>query len=378
MGEHLTDELRELIDAQHGIVSNAQLARFGIHRSTARSRVKAGRWQRLHPGVYATFSGSPSRKSLMWAAVLHCGAGAMLSHLTAAECAGLVDTASGTIHVTVPDERKVRRTAGIVVHRRRSAGRARHPARLPPQTRVEQTILDLVDAAAAVDDACSWVLRSLQRRTTTQAKLAKALAQRRRIRWHRELDELLTLDAAGLHSILELRYERDVERPHGLPRGERQYRYQRGRHNEYRDVYYKEYRTAVELDGNTYHPPETRSNDTRRDNFAAEDGTLTLRYGPLDIFSLACATAAQVARVLGQRGFEGEHPCSPGCPVGAQQSALPANPATPVRSTSRPRPRRPAQQSSARRTRPPSGRAASARPAQNWLPRGAAPGRLSR
>ncbi len=156
----------------------------------------------------------------------------MLSHLTAAERAGLVDTARDIIHVAVPDERKVRRTAGIMVHRRCGAGAAAHPARLPPQTRVEETVLDLAAAAATVDDACSWVLRSLQRRTTTQAKLARALARRPRIRWRCTLRELLTLDAAGLHSILEQRYERDVERPHGLPRCRRQHLYRRGEHNE--------------------------------------------------------------------------------------------------------------------------------------------------
>ena len=348
---------------QHGVVSSEQLAACDMSRNAVRSKVELRRWQRLHRGVYATFSGPPSRLALLWAAVLSAGPGAMLSHQTAAELARLTDKQSDLVHVTIPGERRVMKTAGIVIHGSLRAGRAHHPARLPPQTRVEETVLDLVDAAATVDDACSWVLRSLQRRATTQAKLAKALAQRRRIRWHRELDQLLTLDAAGLHSILELRYERDVERPHGLPRGERQYRYQRGQHNEYRDVYYKEYRTAVELDGNTYHPPETRSDDTRRDNFAAEDGNVTLRYGPLDIFSLPCATAAQVARVLGRRGFAGGHSCSPGCPVGVQRATLPAKAAMPVRSTAAPRPRRTPLKASATRTRPPASRAASPRQA---------------
>jgi hypothetical protein len=32
--------------------------------------LSSGRWQRLHTGVYATFSGEPGRRCALWAAVL--------------------------------------------------------------------------------------------------------------------------------------------------------------------------------------------------------------------------------------------------------------------------------------------------------------------
>jgi hypothetical protein len=269
----------------------------------------------MHRGVYATFSGEPGSLAVLWAAVLGAGPGAMLSHQTAAELAGLTDKASDLIHVTVPTERRTSKTPGLVIHYSTRANEACHPARLPPQTRVEETILDLADAARTVDDACAWVFRGLQRRKTTQANLARAVNHRVRLRWRAELSELLTLNAAGLHSILERRYDKDVERRHGLPAGERQRKYRRGDHNEYRDVFYAAYLTAVELDGRLAHPGETRWKDIERDNAATTDDIFTLRYGYLDLTVTPCQVAAQVTAVLRRRGFTGGHPCSPNCPV---------------------------------------------------------------
>jgi hypothetical protein len=148
--------------------------------------------------------------------------------------------------------------------------------------------------------------------------LAYYLELRPRMRWRAELAELLTLDAAGLHSVLELRYHRDVERPHGLPKGTRQARFRRG-HNEYRDVLYEAYLTAVELDGELAHIGEAWRRDARRDNAAAADGIMTLRYGWFDVTKSPCQVAAEVARVLARRGFAGARPCSPSCPVGADK-----------------------------------------------------------
>jgi len=286
----------------------------------------------MHRGVYATFSGEPPRLAQLWAAVLSAGPGAMLSHQTAAELARLTDKQSELVHVTVPSTRRVVKTPGIVVHYSSRARETLHPARLPPQTRIEETVLDLAGAAMTLDDACGWVTRSLQRGLTTQAGLAHYLGLRRKIRWRAELAELLTLDAAGLHSVLELRYRRDVERPHRLPRGTRQARFRRGDHNEYRDVLYEAYQTAVELDGELAHIGEAWRRDARRDNTAAADGIVTLRYSWFDVTKSPCEIAAEVARVLARRGFAGARPCSPKCPVGADKR--PQQPTGPVRQIS--------------------------------------------
>jgi Transcriptional regulator, AbiEi antitoxin len=320
MAERWSAEFHELAARQSGVVAARQLTQAGVTKSAINSKIRTGRWRRMHRGVYATFSGEPTRLAQLWAAVLCAGPGAMLSHQSAAELARLADRPTELIHVTVPITRRVDKTPGIVVHYSTRAREALHPARLPPQTRIEETVLDLASAAQTLDDACGWVTRSLQRGLTTQAGLGHYLELRPKIRWRSELAELLTLDAAGLHSALELRYRRDVERPHGLPRGTRQARFRRGDHNEYRDVLYEAYLTAVELDGELAHTGE-RWRDARRDNAAAADGIFTLRHSWFDVTKSPCQVAAEVARVLARRGFAGARPCSPTCPVGTDRPA---------------------------------------------------------
>jgi hypothetical protein len=329
MVESWSAELHELTERQCGVLAARQLTQAGVTKNAINAKVRAGRWRRMHRGVYATFSGEPPRLAQLWAAVLGAGPSAMLSHQTAAELARLTDKPSELVHVTVPITRRVEKSQGIVIHYSTRAREALHPARLPPQTRIEETVLDLASAAKTFDDACGWVTRSLQRGLTTQASLGHYLELRRKIRWRAELAELLTLDAAGLHSVLELRYRRDVERPHGLPKGTRQARFRRGDHNEYRDVLYEAYLTAVELDGELAHIGAAWRRDARRDNAAAADGIVTLRYVWFDVTMSPCEVAAEVARVLARRGFAGARPCSPSCPVG--RNKRPQRPTGPVR-----------------------------------------------
>jgi hypothetical protein len=312
----LPPSLRDAAEYQRGVVTSSQVTGSGLSRRAVLWRLRTGRWQRLHRGVYATFSGEPSREATLWAAVLYAGSGAVLSHRTAAELARLVDEPSDLLHVSIPADRRVSPSPGLALHISRRAREAVHPARLPPQTRIEETVLDLADAARIIDDAVGWITRALGRRLTTQARLRDALAQRPRIRWRHELTELLSPDLAGLMSALERRYHGHVERRHGLPAGTRQARALRDGRTEYRDVLYEKFATCVELDGRLAHPSETRWRDIRRDNAVAADGGVTLRYGWLDVAARACQTAAEVDRTLRRRGFAGGRPCGPACPVG--------------------------------------------------------------
>jgi hypothetical protein len=310
-------QLSETAQLQCGVLTARQLVDGGLTRGAAKSRVVLGQWQRLHRGVYATFSGDLGRGAVLWAAVLACGPGAMLSHQSAAEIVGLTEKRTSLTHVTIPSERRIARPPGLAIHYSSRAALARHPARLPPQTRIEETILDLACAATRLDDVCGWVTAGIGRRLTTEARLREALLQRGKLRWRPELEELLSPVAAGVHSPLEWRYHRDVERPHGLPGGARQALARRGNHNEYRDALYEGYGIALELDGQVAHPGDRRWDDIRRDNAAAANRIITLRYGWIDVATRPCEVAAEITQVLMSRGFAGARPCSPRCAVGA-------------------------------------------------------------
>src|SRR6266508_2490731 len=75
----------DLAARQHGVVSIRQLYSLGLSDRQVRQRVAAGWLRRLHRGVYAIGRGNLAREGWWLAAVLACGAGAVLSHQGAAE-----------------------------------------------------------------------------------------------------------------------------------------------------------------------------------------------------------------------------------------------------------------------------------------------------
>ena len=309
------DVVSELAYGQAGAISRRQLLAAGLTAQVIDTRVERRRWQVLHRGVYAVFSGPPGRETQLWAAVLRAGDGAVLSHQTAAELHGLIDSPPEAIYLTVPASRRVL-SPGLVIRISGRIDQARQASREPPRTTVEETVLDLVQLAGTFDDVCGWITRACGRRLSTEKKLRAALAMRKKMRWRPELDDILAAAGDGIHSVLEYRYLRDVERAHGLPRSRHQVRAVLGGKVAYRDVYYEEYQAAVELDGRLAHPDEERWHDSHRDNVGGAVGVFTSRYGWRDVVARPCQTALLQARILRRRGWRGQpRPCSPGCPV---------------------------------------------------------------
>jgi predicted transcriptional regulator of viral defense system len=312
----LPEALRQRAEEQCGVVSRDQAIQAGAGKGTIRTRISYGRWQRLYPGIYATFTGEPSRTAMLWAALLHAGPGAVLSYQTAAALSGLTYRSSELIHITVPRSRRVLPVPDVVIHRSARAEQARHPALLPPRTRIEETVLDLAGAAQSFDDAFGWVSAACAGRLTTPDRILAAMEQRPKVRDRGELRLALGDVAAGAHTVLEYRYLNDVERGHGLPQAIRQARSARGRRTEYRDILYREYRVVVETDGRQAHPDGSRWRDVQRDNAAATLGLITLRYSWTDVTSRPCWVAAQVGLVLAGRGWSGRmRLCGPACQV---------------------------------------------------------------
>jgi Transcriptional regulator, AbiEi antitoxin len=310
----LPTPLHEHAAHQSGIVTRTQAIQAGLSAAAIRERLRRDRWQGIYPGVYATFTGAVGRQAALWAAVLRAGAGAVLSHDTAAELEGLPRRCT-VIHVSVPETRHLQPTPGLIIHRSDRIVAARHPARTPPRTRIEETVLDLVQESAAFEEAFDVVCRACGGRLTTAQHIRAAMLQRRRLAWRPLLAPALDDVAAGVHSVLEFRYVRGVERAHGLPRASRQSRVIRGWRTGYRDNLYAGYGVAVELDGSATHAA-ARWQDRERDNAAAADGIITLRYGWHDVTLRPCQCAAEIAAVLGTRGWRGAaRRCGPACPL---------------------------------------------------------------
>ena len=177
----------------------------------------------------------------------------------------------------------------------------------PPSTKYDDTILDLaargtaLTSVAKLADACGS-------RRTTAARLRDRLDERKRIAQREWLRSVLSDVADGTCSVLEHGYLDLVERPHGLPAGERQAVRDLGNGRVYRDVDHPDLGVRIELDGKLFHTStEDRDRDLERDLDAVveEDGT-TIRLGFGQVYDRPCSTAAKVALVLQRHGWTGE------------------------------------------------------------------------
>jgi hypothetical protein len=224
------------------------------------------------------------------------GGGGAAAHLE-----GLLDEAPDEIAILIPHgQRQGSRPPWVFV---RENGDFRASSRgNPPRICTEDAVLDLC-AAAQPSDVVGLVTTSVQRRLTTPERLRSALDRRARQRHRQIILDLISDVAQGAESPLEVRYVRDVERAHGLPRGTRQSRSRSRQH--IRDVDYKTYGVVVELDGRLGHTGMGRFRDMWRDNEAVAENRVTLRYGAVDLYRRPCEVALQVASILVQRGWTG-------------------------------------------------------------------------
>src|ERR1700760_842815 len=135
--------LWELAAGQHGGGSRAQLLARRSEQQL-RTLIASGWVHRLHPGVYAVGHTKLTVRGRWMAAVLACGADAVLSHQDAAALHGLLKVDSGDIHVTAPTRHGL---AGIRCH----AVRGLDPRDVTkihgiPVTTLERALLDLAEA----------------------------------------------------------------------------------------------------------------------------------------------------------------------------------------------------------------------------------------
>ena len=303
-------DLRPLLDHQSGIASRRQLRDAGAAPNDVRRWLRSRQLVTVYPGVYARHNGPLTWSSRAWAAVhRYWPAGLVLD--TA------VDLAGDVIHVGVREGRSgLTRERGIQVHRLRHLDDRIQWNRSPPRQRLEDAVISLAStqprrqAVELITDAC-------RSRRTTPGRLHRELSDHCNVRDRAWLLSVLDDAARGVQSVLEHTYLRRVERAHGLPRSERQVRESSAQGVIYRDVLYRAWGLAVELDGRIGHESaRERSSDLARDLEAATGRLLTVRLGWHQVEVDPCATAASLARILRQRGWTGQmracERCAPG------------------------------------------------------------------
>jgi very-short-patch-repair endonuclease len=286
---------------QGGLLTRPQCLAAGLTDPAIRWRLSRGRWIGVHHGVYLTVLGRDDWRTGALAAQLAVD-GSAWSHRTAAFVDGLIAVPPQHIDLVIEARHRIRTPRGVLLHRRVNADAAVDPLHWPWRTTVEETLLD-VSANGTADEMFAILGRAFQRRLTTeQAVLARLAVRTRHPR--RELLQLVLADAAdGAESAMEVRFVRDVLRPHGLPLGVRQRSTSPDR-RERHDVGFPEQRVLVELDGRLGHEGrEARVKDGRRDRRSAAGGWLTVRAFWVDVAVTPCELAVEVAAILGSRGW---------------------------------------------------------------------------
>jgi hypothetical protein len=213
--QELEDEgIHVLIHTQSRIVSRGQLLAAGWSDVDIRRRLRRRHWQTVHPGVYSTHTGPIGYDEQLVAALLYAGPDAGWSHYTAAEQFGLIKPDDRRpVHLTIPGHRRVRSRPNLVIHRDENWEK-RLARVIPPRSTAAHAVLEIVDISSSIDEAAVVIAEACQSGRVSPVQILQALEDRRRLRYRRELRPILADVAAGSHSLLELRYLRDVERRH--------------------------------------------------------------------------------------------------------------------------------------------------------------------
>lgn len=295
-------QLLRLASLQAGVLSIEQAAGHGLGRHPVARLIDAGQWRRLDRGIVYVRDEDPPWLASAWAGVLLGGDQARIGGAGAGHLHGLLAKAPEVVPVLVRHETVLRSRPPWEFQRERAGVRSGRTVGGPPRLTMEDTVLDLCQEAG-VERVVHLVTQAVQQRLTSVERLQRALASRQRVRHRRLIEHLLADVAEGAESPLEVTYLNDVERAHGLPRGERQRH--SGGNPHIRDVLYRRYRTVVELDGRLGHEGMGRFRDMGRDNAAAVAGEASLRYGWGDVAGRSCEVAWQVDHVIRLGGWRG-------------------------------------------------------------------------
>jgi very-short-patch-repair endonuclease len=248
-----------IAEAQHGVVSRAQLSEMGLSRREIEGHVAAGRLHRLYQGVYAVGHRVLTAEGRWLAAVLSAGRGAVLSHISAAAAWELRPTSSPSIHVTVPGDAGRKRRRGVKVHRSTTLTAKDVTVRKGiPITTPERTIIDLA--------------RTLDERALDH--ILDLADQRRLVDFERLKAVLSGYDPAPTRSEMEKRFLKLCD-DHGIPRPQTNSRVE----GLEVDFVWRDRRLVVEVDGYRYHRSPARFEwDREKDVTLETQGWQVMRF----------------------------------------------------------------------------------------------------
>jgi hypothetical protein len=314
--------LADVLRAQDGVVNRRQLRALGLTKPQVETLLRRRSLTAIHPGVYVDHTGAPSYAQRCWAAVLYAEPAALAGRHALPD----PPTSPGEpIEVAIDWSRRVHTRRGIRVHRMRDLDAHVSWNRSPPRVHLETAAIVAADRARTDHEAIALLCQLVGSRRTTSARLAVSLAGRPRHARRRLVAALLDDLAAGTHSVLEHGLLDRVLRPHGLPLPSRHQKPVRGRRgSEYRDTFFEELDTHLELDGGHHDGSVQKDADADRDLQDIAEGLTVPRLRYAQVFGWPCRTARLLGVLFALRGWAGSpRACSPQCEVGSGSPGSP-------------------------------------------------------
>ncbi len=306
---------RALLRRQAGVASRQQLRDLGVTRHDLERLLRRRAVRRLSSGIVTEQLGALSPLQVAWWACLRY-ADSAVADLSALQLArdGSGGRLTLPVHVAVPAGRGSPPLPQVVLHRVSRIESLVVRAGLP-RMRAEHAALRAAAAQSSINAVVSTLADAVNWRATKSKQLQAALLDLPRLPRRQLIHEVVADLIAGACSVLERGYLLDVEQAHGLPAGERQEPRKSAAGWEFRDVVYPGCGLVVELDGRAFHAGKAaREKDMERDLDDLVAGRDSARLGYAQIFDTPCRTAAKVALLLQQRGWQGQPvPCGPGC-----------------------------------------------------------------
>jgi hypothetical protein len=195
----------ELVERQAGVLGRRQLVRLGWTENQIDHELRFDRWQSPVPGLVVLNTGTLSALQRQWIGVLHAGPGAVLTHLTAAEAAGLRWVGHDVIEILTPKGDLVAPIPGYFFHQtRRPYQQWVKPAPGPPRLPVEHAVLLAAERDKSVRRAIGLLATSVQQRLTTCPRLVRVVPQINKLRHGKTFRLVLDDIAGGAQSFAEL------------------------------------------------------------------------------------------------------------------------------------------------------------------------------
>ena len=289
----------DLVARQHGLITRSQALLCGLTKQPLRTRTRpGGSWSVLLPGVYSTFTGTPTADQRAMAALLYAGPGSLITGQTAMAAHGINTLERAIVDVLVPIDRR-RQDHGFVHVMRTSkmprvaymAGELRYA---PPARAVADAARQLSD----LRDVRTIVAAGAQWRGLSVAELAKELEQGPTA-GSAGFREVLAEVADGIRSAAEADLRKLIKRAR-LPDPCYNPRLYKGQEFiAMPDAWWPEAGVAVEVDSKQWHfSPRDWEATLARHARMSSFGITVLHYPPRRILTEPAVVAAEIRSAL--------------------------------------------------------------------------------